>query len=58
MLLDCSVMPEVIRSAQSHGSRVYDDLFYVGRTWCFAVHRERMNFQCLFFILMLGLAVA
>ena len=64
MLLDCSVIPEVIRSALSHGSSVYDDLFYVGRTWCFAVHRERMkrlhlwNFWGLFSSLILGLGVA
>ena len=43
MLLDCTAIPEVIRSAQIHGEKVYEDLFYIGRTWCFAIHRERMK---------------
>ena len=43
MLLDCTTIPEVIRSAQIHGEKVYEDLFYIGRTWCFAIHRERMK---------------
>ena len=40
-LLDCSVLPEVILAAQTHGDAVYNALFYVSRTWCFAMHRER-----------------
>ena len=43
LLLDCSVIPEVIRSAQIHGDQIYDDICYIGRTWCFALHRERMK---------------
>ena len=40
-LLDPSSMPEVIKIAQLHGSDLYRDIFYIGRTWCFSHHRER-----------------
>ena len=42
-LLDCSVLPSVIRAAQQHGYVVYKELFYLTRTWCFAIHRQRMR---------------
>ena len=42
-LLDCSSLPEVIYMAQHHGEQVYSDLFYLSRTWCFTLHRERMK---------------
>ena len=45
-LLDCSVMPEVIYWAQHQGDYIYNDLFYLGRTWCYAIHRERMKRLC------------
>ena len=31
LLLDCSVLPEVILCAQRHGDHVYNDLFFIGR---------------------------
>ena len=42
-LLDCSTIPEAIRCAQDHGCCIYDNLFYLSRTWCFAHHRERLK---------------
>ena len=42
-LLDCSVIPTVISAAQCYGQGVYDTLFYLTRTWCFSVHRERLK---------------
>ena len=45
-LLDCSAIPEVIHAAQIHGEQIYRDLFYLSRTWCFALHRERMKRLC------------
>ena len=45
-LLDCSAIPEVIHAAQIYGEKVYRDLFYLSRTWCFALHRERMKRLC------------
>ena len=42
-LLDCSVLPTVIRAAQDHGYEVYKELFYLTRTWCFSIHRQRMK---------------
>ena len=43
LILDCSTVPEVIIAAQSFGNNIYDDLFYLGRTWCFSIHRERLK---------------
>ena len=43
LILDPSVIPIVIRSAQIHDTQVYNDLFYIGRTWCFSIHRERLK---------------
>ena len=42
-LLDCSSLPEVIRAAQVHGDQVYNHLFYLTRSWCFSLHRDRMK---------------
>ena len=42
-LLDCSTMPDIIRSTQLFGTVIRDRLLYVGRTWCYNIHRERMN---------------
>ena len=45
-LLDSSAVPEVIRAAQINGDQVFDNLFYLSRTWCFSLHRERMKRLC------------
>ena len=42
-LLDCSSLPPVISAAQEHGTKILSDLFYIGRTWCFSIHRERLK---------------
>ena len=42
-IIDCSTMPEVIKSAQTYGNHIRDRLMYIGRTWCYNIHRERMN---------------
>ena len=42
-LLDCSTMPMVIRVTQVFGHAIRDRLLYLGRTWCYGIHRERMN---------------
>ena len=41
-LTDCSVLPEVIKMAQLYGEELYNDLFYLSRTWCFSHHKQRM----------------
>ena len=46
LLLDCSALPAVIAAAQLNGEEVYKNLFYYGRTWCFAIHRERKKRLC------------
>ena len=45
-LLDSSCIPQVIKMAQLYGDTIYNDLFYLGRTWCFAIHRERLKRLC------------
>ena len=42
-ILDCSVLPKVISAAQTHGYEVYEELYYLTRTWCFAIHRQRLR---------------
>ena len=42
-LLDCSVLPEVILLQQHYGLIVLNELFYLTRTWCFTIHRERLR---------------
>ena len=39
-LLDCSCLPEVHSIVITSGSVCLDMLLYVGRTWCYTLHRE------------------
>ena len=43
LLLDCTTMPTVIQITQLLGTHTRDRLLYIGRTWCYNIHRERMN---------------
>ena len=42
-LLDCTVLPEVIRLRQLHGECVHDSLLYLTRTFCFSIHKVRLK---------------
>ena len=42
LLLDCSVLPEVITATQN-GQDVMQDIFKFGRTWCYNIHARRMK---------------
>ena len=42
-LLDCSVLPNVIRATQIHGAEIMHSLFYLTRSWCFSIHKQRMR---------------
>ena len=42
-IIDCSVLPSVVRATQSHGEDILNELFYLTRSWCFAVHKQRMK---------------
>ena len=42
-LVDCSILPEVIKSVQHHGSIIHHHLFNITRIWCYAIHRERLK---------------
>ena len=43
LLLDCTAIPEVVSAVQVYGPVIRDRLLYLGRTWCYSIHRERMN---------------
>ena len=43
LLLDCTSMPSVILTTQVYGHIIQKRLLYLGRTWCYNIHRERMN---------------
>ena len=44
LLLDCSVLPEVITATQNNQNQdVMQDLFKFSRTWCLNVHMSRMK---------------
>ena len=43
-ILDCSVLPQVIRATQvKNGDLILRELFYYTRTWCFSIHKARMK---------------
>ena len=42
-LLDCSVIPEVVRAVQTHGQQILIDLFNITRMWVYALHRDRLK---------------
>ena len=42
-ILDCSTLPEIIILKQEHGFYILEDLFYLTRTWCYSIHRERLK---------------
>ena len=41
-ILDCSVLPTVINATQKYGFMILEELFYLTRTWCFSVHKQRL----------------
>ena len=43
LLLDCSSIPEVILTKENYGPMIRDRLLYLGRTWCYSIHRDRMT---------------
>ena len=42
-ILDCSVLPLVITAYQKYGPVIHEQLFRVTRTWCRALHRDRLK---------------
>ena len=43
LLIDCTVIPSIVNLVQTHGTGIRDRLLYLGRTWCYGIHRERMT---------------
>ena len=44
-ILDCSTMPFIIESVQLFAPKILDKLLHLTRTWCYAVHRDRLKNQ-------------
>ena len=42
-LLDCSVLPLVIAAKQALGNVIIEKLFKLTRTWCFSLHKSRLE---------------
>ena len=42
-ILDASVLPQIISHVQTHGNELLHLVFYLTRTWCFKIHRERVK---------------
>ena len=42
-LLDASVHPSVITLVQEHGPELLQRIFHLTRTWCFSIHRLRIQ---------------
>ena len=42
-LLDCSVLPLVIAAKQAFGNVIIEKLFKLTRTWCFSLHKSRLE---------------
>ena len=42
-ILDCSVLPSVIRAGQIFGDTIIQELLYFTRTWCFIIHQKRIK---------------
>ena len=42
-ILDCSTIPETITAAQTNGPYIYEHLFYITRTFCYALHKARLK---------------
>ena len=43
LILDCTTLAEVIKITQSGVTHTRDRLLYLGRSWCYSIHRERMK---------------
>ena len=43
ILLDYSVLPNINWAMQNHWQDIYKELIYLKRTWCFAIHRQKLK---------------
>ena len=43
-LIDCSILPEVVRATQLHGAQyVHHHMFTITRTWIYTLHKRRLK---------------
>ena len=44
-LLDVSVLPDTITAIQDGGAEILREIFHFTRSWCYAMHRKRLQLQ-------------
>ena len=44
-LLDASVLPNVITATQDGGAEILREIFSFTRSWCYGMHRKRLQLQ-------------
>ena len=45
LILDPSVLPDVINMKQIFGPQILKEIFSFSRNWCYTIHRERLKLQ-------------
>ena len=45
LLLDSSVLSQVISIVQLEGPQILNELFYFSRSWCYTIHKTRQKLQ-------------
>ena len=45
LLLDSSVLPQVISLVQTDGPQLLNELFHFSRAWCYTIHKNRLKLQ-------------
>ena len=45
LLLDSSVLPQVISFVQTDGPQLLNELFHFSRAWCYTIHKNRLKLQ-------------
>ena len=42
-LIDCSILPSTIAATQEYGQEILQHLFRITRTWCYCLHKARLQ---------------
>ena len=45
LILDPSVLPQIIMAKQTKGPNIIDEIFKFSRSWCYSIHKTRLKLQ-------------
>ena len=45
LILDCSVLPEVIKAKQDENENILEEIFRFTRSWCYTMYQQRLQLQ-------------